>query len=163
MVLSLKFCVINYVSGKYVEWKESQPLLQVKWQRFICHWAFLPQDRLVHLFALNSAFFHKTYKHNCKSALTTCVYMYLTVKTVCVCALLNRDLCKQRAEIFPRCSSVLSMGTAHSQSRTPYVVPPSNTLQGLIPSSSVTQVHKNIASLTEASVLLLATRRLWSH
>lgn len=114
------------------------------------------------LFALNSAFFHKTYKHNCKLALTTCVYMYLTVKTVCVCALLNRDLCKQRAEIFPRCWSVLSMGTAHSQSRTPYVVPPSNTLQGLIPSFSVTQIHKNIVSLTEASVLLLAMRRLWS-
>lgn len=82
----------------------------------------LPQDRPVCLLALNSStLFHKTYKHNCKPALPTCVYTHLTVSK-CFCALLNRDLWKQMVESFLRCWSVLSMGTAHSQSQTPYVV-----------------------------------------
>jgi len=83
----------------------------------------LPQDRPVCLPGLNSSdFFHTMYKHNCKTALPTCVYMHLIVNKSCFCALLNRDLRKQTVESRPRCSSVLPVGTAGSQSQTQCVV-----------------------------------------
>ena len=126
----------------------------------------LPQDRPVCLLALNSsAFFHKTYKHNCKSALPTCVYMHLTVNKACFCALLNRrsmETDSWKLSNMPIC--IVHGNCTFSKPDTVCCHPPSNTLQGLIPTSSfVTQAQENIVSLTEASAPLLVRRGLWSR